>query len=97
MIAILLYTHISIIYYCIVAIKLVPCIFFFADMTVKTISEEYTPLHLAARLIPHKPASQTYCDTDRVVPDSIGLNTSSIIGYLKQCEDVNVSPIKMLL
>ena len=65
-------------------------------MTVKTISEKYTPLHLAARLIPQKPASQTCCDTDQVVPDSSGPNTSSIIGYLKRCNDVNVSPIKML-
>ena len=47
------------------------------DVTVKTVSEEYTPLHLAARFIP--------CDTtgSRVEPDS---NEESIIKYLKECK-----------
>ena len=67
-------------------------------MTVKTVSEEYTPLHLAARLIPHKPASQTCCGaSDRVEPDSSRPDTRLLIDYLKKCRNVNVSPIKMLL
>ena len=61
--------------------------FFFADMTVKTVSEEYTPLHLAARL---KPATCYGTANERVEPDSSGPDTS-IIDYLKQCKDVNVS------
>jgi hypothetical protein len=64
---------------------------------VKTVSEGYTPLHLAARLTPHKPACS--CSTDggeRVEPDSS--EDTSVIDYLlKECKDVDVSAIKMLL
>jgi hypothetical protein len=62
---------------------------------VKTVSEGYTPLHLAARLTPQEPAC---CSTDvidgRVVPDS---SEDTVIDYLKGCKDVDVSAIKMLL
>ena len=65
------------------------------DITAKTMSEEYTPLHLAARFIPQKAASDhrelegTTSGTARVEAD--GENEETILNYLKGCKGVDVS------
>ena len=78
-------------------IPLILNVFLHADVTAKTVSEEYTPLHLAARFIPQK----TTCSTEgaRVVPDTDGSSddVNTVINYLKQCKGVDVSLVKTLL
>ena len=79
-----------------------------ADVTAKTVSEEYTPLHLVARFIPPKTTHSTEgtcvkttysTEGGRVVPDAddSSEDTNTVINYLKQCKGVDVSLITMLL
>ena len=71
------------------------------DITAKTMSEEYTPLHLAARFIPQKASSDhrelegTASGAARVEAD--GENEESILNYLKGCKGVDVSLFLVLL
>ena len=74
------------------------CLYWYllADVTVKTVSEEYTPLHLAARFIPQKTTvtcANSTAGSLRVVPDS-DEDGNTVINYLKECKGVDVSPVE---